>query len=836
MILAQAKRNKTPIETIKLTKPRIVKNNNYVTQLDDLFSRKDLDKTPRQNRDNIAQRQIQKGLDFAHNIAGYAISPLGKLPRKQEYLKARYGTMGKIIKVDKIGNKIFDTFKDLNPQVKEQIKKYLTTKEATIDIIPDTIPKDIANAAMDIKKSIEKVGDELVKRKLLSQEVVDQNRGSYLAQKYLKYLDKPTPFGYTKKRQDLSEAEKLILGEISDPSILASLSIMQPARDIVYMDFLNELGQANDWVYQPSLVKYNGYKVSPIWLQEEAARIKNQVATTHNFFSKEERDQLLKTADEMETLATKSIAEQRNLPEVKSGEVTKHFKQLPSVKKYGTMAGAMVRKEIVNDLVDYVSITGNPDSFIDNIIGPEGYLTKANQLWKMSKVVLNPPTQFRNFVSNMVLLNTSGVPLHKVPIRIIEAAKDIANNGPYYEIAVKYGVPSTTFSSKEVLKLTSEFERLIKKYNKPTDALGWINKTGWMLADNPITRPMQNLYGFSETLGKTAKIIDEMKKGATEGDAVLAAQEALFDYSLVPGFIEGIRRSPLGSPFITFTYKAGPKVLDNMLKRPVNTAKYLAIPAAVGYYIANQFLTTQEDSDNLNNLIPRFIKEKGSAFIIPVKDSYGRWQALDFSYFLPWSIFTESAIQTTDMVNNDVDRLGDLWNNVGLVGGMLPNLIAAFTSNKDPFTKRQIWFPEDPPSKQIADKLTYVYNLFMPSFLGEYGTINKVKQHIQGDVDYYGDPTKDLTASLVTAFGVNLYPINTDTQPSKNIYNMRKSIKEIRARYRKIIRDQNLSEKEKEAQSLTYEKMLNDRIEQLNEYIKSMEISDKLKTETTYNN
>lgn len=74
------------------------------------------------------------------------------------------------------------------------------------------------------------------------------------------------------------------------------------------------------------------------------------------------------------------------------------------------------------------------------------------------------------------------------------------------------------------------------------------------------------MYGFSETLGKTAKIIDEMKKGATEGDAVLAAQEALFDYSLVPPFIEGIRKSPLGSPFITFTYKAAPQVLNNMLK------------------------------------------------------------------------------------------------------------------------------------------------------------------------------------------------------------------------------------------------------------------------------
>lgn len=68
------------------------------------------------------------------------------------------------------------------------------------------------------------------------------------------------------------------------------------------------------------------------------------------------------------------------------------------------------------------------------------------------------------------------------------------------------------------------------------------------------------------------------------------------------------------------------------------------------------------------------------------------------------------------MINNDVDRLGDLWKNTGLVGGLIPNLITAYSANKDPFTNRQIWFPQDPSSKQIADKLSYAYNLMMPSF------------------------------------------------------------------------------------------------------------------------
>ena len=58
----------------------------------------------------------------------------------------------------------------------------------------------------------------------------------------------------------------------------------------------------------------------------------------------------------MDQLATENIALQRNLPEAKSGEVTKYFTQLPNNKKFGTMAGAYVRKEIANDLVNSYDI------------------------------------------------------------------------------------------------------------------------------------------------------------------------------------------------------------------------------------------------------------------------------------------------------------------------------------------------------------------------------------------------------------------------------------------------------------------------------------------------
>ena len=353
---------------------------------------------------------------------------------------------------------------------------------------------------------------------------------------------------------------------------------------------------------------------------------------------------------------------------------------------------------------------------------------------------------------------------------------------------------------------------------------------GYKLIDNPITRTAQEAYQFSETLGKVAKIIDEMKKGSREADAVLAAQEALFDYSLVPKGIEFLRRNPLGSPFITFQYKAAPRMLESLLKRPHRFLPYLAIPTAMSAYIASEYEVSFEDVEKLKKVLPEFIRDKGSAFIMPVKDSYGRWQALDFSYFLPYSMLVESAIQTKDLATTgDLERLGELSNNAGLFGGFLPQLITALSSNIDPFTKRPIYNPSDPNSKQLSSIMTYLWNLAMPSFMTDLGVAGKLKSYIEGEVDYYGDPKLDLTQSLLRGVGVNLYPIDPTKQRNTNLYFMQQEIKDIVYRKKQILKDKNLTKEEKEKINNQYNKLIEERQEQIQEYMKESEVPEELK-------
>ena len=88
-----------------------------------------------------------------------------------------------------------------------------------------------------------------------------------------------------------------------------------------------------------------------------------------------------------------------------------------------------------------------------SILGDASLVTKGTKLWKMSKVALNPPTQMRNAISNMILLNLSGVKWRDLPKRLFQAWDDLRKDGVYTQIAKKYGVVNSTFTKQEMIEM-----------------------------------------------------------------------------------------------------------------------------------------------------------------------------------------------------------------------------------------------------------------------------------------------------------------------------------------------------------------------------------------------
>ena len=181
-----------------------------------------------------------------------------------------------------------------------------------------------------------------------------------------------------------------------------------------------------------------------MWLSEERNRIAKEITDELRPSSDQtilkDIDTLIKSADE-------------NIRKVDLN----NFRKLPTSDYFGSLKGAYVRKEIADDIVTASDFRRNKDNLAQSILGDQGTVTQVTKLWKFSKVALNPPTQVRNFVSNVILLNLSGVRWTDMPKRFTAALDDIRNNGPFTQIAKKFGVNNTTFTKQEMIQINKAY-------------------------------------------------------------------------------------------------------------------------------------------------------------------------------------------------------------------------------------------------------------------------------------------------------------------------------------------------------------------------------------------
>ena len=168
-------------------------------------------------------------------------------------------------------------------------------------------------------------------------------------------------------------------------------------------------------------------------------------------------------------------------------------------------------------------------------------------------------------------------------------------------------------------------------------------------------------------------------------------------------------------PFVTFYYKVLPNLLETAIRYPERYVPYVAIPYGMHGLISQYKGVSLNDFEKLKKTLPEYLRDRGNALAMPVKDNQGRWQFLDFSYFLPWSMFTGTIKSAMD------GNVQKFFSDSGLFGAPLSQLIAAVRVNKDPFTQREIANKFDPYEKQIADWMLYLYRMTMPTWLTDIG-------------------------------------------------------------------------------------------------------------------
>ena len=333
-------------------------------------------------------------------------------------------------------------------------------------------------------------------------------------------------------------------------------------------------------------------------------------------------------------------------------------------------------------------------------------------------------------------------------------------------------------------------------------------------------------YQFAEGLFKTAKIIDAMERqGKSEGDAALEAQKWLFDYSLIGPSTRYLRNAPVGIPFLTFHLKALPRMLEVARTAPWRFAPYVALPYVLTSMVAGMADVDDDDVKALQKALPDWLQSRGHAYVLPIKDDSGRWQAMDFGYFLPWTMWTSLVSETAK------GDIGDAMMTSGVLGGPLPDLIAAIQTNRDPFTGRDIINEADPPGRQIVSMLSYLYGMAMPTWLTNYGAVGHLLRAGEGEVDRYGLPKTGYGQAAARLVGVNLYPIDPETSRSDNLRRMRFEIGEISRRMRQQLRNPNLSAEDRSSVRDEYLELIRARMEQMAKYGAESKVHPNLRRE-----
>ncbi|MGH9971851.1 MAG: hypothetical protein ACREBG_29225, partial [Pyrinomonadaceae bacterium] len=215
---------------------------------------------------------------------------------------------------------------------------------------------------------------------------------------------------------------------------------------------------------------------------------------------------------------------------------------------------------------------------------------------------------------------------------------------------------------------------------------------------------MMNIYSEEDTVFRMAAFIRGKRDGMTDAQAGKLARESFMDYNINAPWIQVLRQTTL--PFISFTYRALPMLLDVMQNKPWKILKFITMLGAVnalGYALSGgnedkeRRLLPEEKQGRLWGLFPKMIR-------MPWNDKDANPIFLDIRRFLPIGDFFD--VGQTHAV------LPILPSSVP--GGPLA-LVAELLTNKSQFTGQPIVKDTDTPLEVAQKVVDYIYKSFAPN-------------------------------------------------------------------------------------------------------------------------
>lgn len=431
------------------------------------------------------------------------------------------------------------------------------------------------------------------------------------------------------------------------------------------------------------------------------------------------------------------------------------FTKLPTGTRLGSLAGKYVPDHMAEYLKEIITPSAN---------------TIQKQLvanFKFFKVVMNPGTHARNIISNKIL-NYWKLGMNPLDPRVIKsdltAVKEIAKGaGKWSDEARPLGYSLDTFASAEMKGLLESANP--NMFGKATSAWG---KTKKVLGD---------MYQAEENHAKlSAYIFQRTTKGLSPEDAWKAAESATFNYAQVTPFVRKLRESLFGFPFITFTVKSTPAVLETVAKAP----QRISVIGKIKQGIENLSDIKETEAERRNE--PSWVKD-GFYIKLPIKDKQGRSAYFDLTYILPFgdlmagNFFETGQNMQTGLPESQVASM--------MKKSPFIQTVTAIGKNQD-FYGNSIWKNSDSSEKQLADLMNYLAKSYAPPLLGDQlpgGYNEKGERQNKGIINSLDasseNQKRNLMEELLRNVGAKIQPIDADIQETYTEWNKKKALQNL---------------------------------------------------------
>jgi len=457
-------------------------------------------------------------------------------------------------------------------------------------------------------------------------------------------------------------------------------------------------------------------------------------------------------------------------------------------KKMGPLAGTYVHPAIAEDIRGFYEVQPFVDRMYKNFILP---------IWKGNKILLNPATHSRNMIANTIMLDLSGTPFHRMPDLMIKVDRAVRGIGKYAKEVIEHDLLGHDFTASEITNLMGEsIKDFAPKTNIKEAVVGGMQKVYGKFA---------HIYGKEEEYFKVAKFIHAREEGMSAKEAAKEAEKWLFNYSKISSATKLMRDNPVyNTPFITYTVKSVPRLVETAFKNPFRIYKYHLIMDSLNQAGINATKATPEE-------IARIKQKNGIGFIAPSRDEKGNLLWFSMNSIFPWAD-----------IKNTLERVGGKKGEISSIqpGGPILSMYEALVFNKNIFTGKEI-APEGSLENRNMKRLAYIYQSFMPEtnpapFFGSPSagmrTTGRSFQRLTDaayadDIlpqpiadalnsrkeDYFGKSKHLPFAVLDFVFGLRAEPLNPNELKAMDARDFENGIKDVEKIFSSAMKDQGLT-------------------------------------------